>query len=166
MWTDLHWVDGPWLGRLAISARPRGGDWLADEIASWKAAGVTVVVSLLEAAEQAALDLDQERRICEQAGVEFYWLPVADRGVPAASEATHWIEKLRTELGRGQGVNIHCRQGIGRSAMMAAAFLVESGLPPDVAVAQVARARGVPVPETREQRRWIDQFAAAFERRG
>jgi hypothetical protein len=24
----LYWVDGPWPGKLAISARPRGGGWL------------------------------------------------------------------------------------------------------------------------------------------
>jgi len=29
MLTELHWVDGPWPGRLAVAARPRGGDWLA-----------------------------------------------------------------------------------------------------------------------------------------
>ena len=33
MWTSLYWIDGPWKGKLALSGRPRGGDWLKDETA-------------------------------------------------------------------------------------------------------------------------------------
>jgi hypothetical protein len=46
--TELHWVDGPWRGKLALAARPRGGDWLRNEISSWLGSGVATVVSLLE----------------------------------------------------------------------------------------------------------------------
>ena len=28
----VYWLDGPWLGRLAIVARPRGDEWLTDEL--------------------------------------------------------------------------------------------------------------------------------------
>ena len=28
MSTRLYWADGPWSGKLALAARPRGGDWL------------------------------------------------------------------------------------------------------------------------------------------
>ena len=45
---DLYWIVGPWRGRLAIAARPRGGDWLDDELSGWRQAGIDVVVSLLE----------------------------------------------------------------------------------------------------------------------
>src|SRR5713101_2898754 len=48
---DIHWIDLPVAGRLAIMARPRAGDWLADEIAGWRAAGIDIVVNLLEPAE-------------------------------------------------------------------------------------------------------------------
>ena len=47
MRAELYWIEGPWPGRLAIVPRPRGGEWLEDEIRSWKQAGVNVVVSLL-----------------------------------------------------------------------------------------------------------------------
>ncbi len=32
--TTLYWVRGPWPGKLALAARPRGGEWLDDEIAA------------------------------------------------------------------------------------------------------------------------------------
>jgi hypothetical protein len=47
MRTELYWVEGPWSGRLAIMPRPRGGDWLEEEIQSWRRSGIDVVVSLL-----------------------------------------------------------------------------------------------------------------------
>ena len=51
MTPDLFWIVGPWRGRLAIAARPRGGDWLEDEITGWRLAGIDIVVSLLESHE-------------------------------------------------------------------------------------------------------------------
>jgi hypothetical protein len=43
MRTELYWIERPWRGRLAIMPRPRGGDWLDDEIQSWRRSGVDVV---------------------------------------------------------------------------------------------------------------------------
>ncbi len=46
---EIHWIDLPAGVRLAIMARPRAGDWLDGEIAGWRAEGIGVMVSLLEA---------------------------------------------------------------------------------------------------------------------
>jgi hypothetical protein len=35
MTTELFWIPGPWKGKLAIVPRPRGGDWLDDEVGGW-----------------------------------------------------------------------------------------------------------------------------------
>jgi hypothetical protein len=32
MRAQLYWIEGPWAGHFAIVPRPRGGDWLEDEI--------------------------------------------------------------------------------------------------------------------------------------
>jgi len=61
MYTELYWIEGPWPGRLAISARPRGGDWLEDEVKSWRRAGLDIIVSLLTPDEEEALDLQREK---------------------------------------------------------------------------------------------------------
>jgi hypothetical protein len=57
MRTELYWIERPWRGRLAIMPRPRGGDWLDDEIQSWRRSGVDVVVSLLTREEESDLNL-------------------------------------------------------------------------------------------------------------
>src|ERR671919_1670502 len=60
MQATVFWIAAPWRGRLGILPRPRGGDWLGDEIAAWRAAGIDTVVSLLEAEEEAQLVLEGE----------------------------------------------------------------------------------------------------------
>ena len=47
MKSSPYWIDAGPARRIAILARPRGGDWLPDEIAAWKNAGISMVVSLL-----------------------------------------------------------------------------------------------------------------------
>ncbi|MCC6363579.1 MAG: hypothetical protein IT165_08635 [Bryobacterales bacterium] len=55
--TRLYWIDGPWRGKLAMAARPRGGDWLDDEMESWRRAGIDTVFSLLTGEEERDLDV-------------------------------------------------------------------------------------------------------------
>lgn len=163
MLSELYRIPGPWRGTLTMSARPRGDDWLEDEIRDWHAAGVRSVVSLLTPEETADLGLMREPEICEANRVAFHRLPIVDRAIPPSDGRTQKaIDGIREELERGISVNIHCRQGIGRSALIAAALLIEKGVLPDEAIERIAKARGVPVPETREQRAWIDQFATSM----
>src|SRR3954470_4439263 len=71
MRTELYWIEGPWRGRLAIMPRPRGGDWLEDEVQSWRRAGIDMIVSLLTREEQLELCLPQEAALCQANGIEF-----------------------------------------------------------------------------------------------
>lgn len=161
MWTELHWVNGPWPGKLALAARPRGGDWLEDEMASWRRAGTDVVLSLLTPEEERDLDLQSEGQEARAAGMEFISFPISDREVPnSRSKFAAVLEKLDGALSSGKNVVVHCRQGIGRTGLVAACLLVLKGLSPGAAVTELSAARGVAVPETAEQLRWIDRYAA------
>ncbi len=161
MGTELHWVDGPWPGKLALAARPRGGDWLQDEIANWHRAGINTVLSLLTPEEEQSLDLNNEAVVVKGRGMDFMLLPIPDRQVPGSeTEVLAALEKLNAKLSSGRNVLVHCRQGVGRSGLVAACLLVMKGLDPRAAVENITAARGVPVPETREQRQWIDHYAA------
>lgn len=160
MRTELHWIDGPWLGQLAISSRPRGGDWLEDEVRSWQQAGLDVIVSLLTHDEIASLDLAAEAQLCQVHGLQFLAFPIVDRSVPSSRRAAlDFVKKLEDDLAEGKRVLIHCRQGIGRSALIAACLLVMSGVDPETAFQRVSAARGVVVPETPEQRKWVVELA-------
>jgi len=163
MSTKLYWVEGPWPGKLALAARPRGGDWLEDEISAWRHAGIDAVLSLLTVEEQKELDLADESSRVKSAGMKFYFLPIPDRQPPLTeSEVRKAAEEIGQTLEAGKNVLIYCRQGIGRSGLMAACLLITKGLSSGAAVESVTAARGTPVPETPEQRRWIDHYAASF----
>lgn len=161
--TDFFRVHGPWPGQLAVSSRPRGGEWLADEISKWKRNGIDLVVSLLTREEEKSLELSDEGDAAGRAGIEFLALSIPDREVPTSeSELTAVLERVNRGLSSGRNALIHCRQGVGRTGLVAACLLITTGLDPAAAIAKVSAARGVPVPETREQREWIDHYAAVL----
>jgi protein-tyrosine phosphatase len=146
-----------------MAARPRGGDWLDDEMSEWRRAGIDTVVSLLTAEEEQDLDLKNEAREVKARGMKFISLPIPDRQVPRAeSEVAAALEKLDADLSSRKNVVVHCRQGIGRTGLVGACLLVTKGLSPGAAVESVSAARGLQVPETDEQRRWIDHYAAVL----
>lgn len=153
---DLFWIPGSWRGRLAVATRPRGGDWLEDETSGWRRAGLDVVVSLLEREEAAQLDLIHESEVAESQGIQFISFPIPDRGVPASAPAALvLLRSIAKALEEGRNVAVHCRQGIGRSGLIAAGALVISGIEAGKAIETVSAARGQTVPETPPQIQWI-----------
>ena len=70
--------------RLAITPRPRGYDWLVDDIRLLKRAGVDVLVSALTPYETEDMGLLEERQCCQNYGLEFLSFPIEDRSVPAS----------------------------------------------------------------------------------
>ena len=155
MHTELYWIEGPWPGRLAISARPRGGDWIEDELKGWRRYGIDTVVSLLTPDEEESLDLQPEGQLCQDIGLSFRSFPIVDRSVPSQIEAVSFIQQLDAELAQGKNLVVHCRQGIGRSGLIAAGLLVARGVSPEDAMERASAARHVPIPETLGQRLWI-----------
>ena len=142
--------------------RPRADEWLEGEIASWRDAGIDTVVSLLEREEIAELGLGQEAGLCGAKGMEFVSFPIPDRGVPASlSEATALVRLIFARLAAGKAVAVHCRAGIGRSALVAACVLTCSGYDPSDAFRMIAASRRVTVPDTDGQRDWVISFHAA-----
>jgi protein-tyrosine phosphatase len=158
---DLFWIPGPWRGRLAVITRPRGGDWLEGEAEGWRRANLDVVVSLLEEEEAAQLELAGEPGIARSKGIQLISFSIPDRGVPAStSAALSLLRSLSKALEQGKNVAVHCRQGIGRSGLVATALLVTSGTGVEKALEIVSAARGQAIPETAAQLEWLQHLPA------
>jgi protein-tyrosine phosphatase len=160
MKAELYPIPDVPAGRLAILPRPRAGDWLADEAAAWAEAGLAIVVSLLEDEEITELGLEDEEKCCAEARLRFVRFPIPDRGTPESREGfTALVATLLAEMRQDRYVGVHCRMGLGRSTILAACLLVGLGVPVTTAWSAIERGRGRPVPETPEQRTWVERWA-------
>ena len=121
------------------------------------------MLSLLAHDEEQELDLTDEGREVKKSGMRFTSLPIPDRQTPGSeSEVKATIEKLDADLSSGKNVVVHCRQGVGRSGLIGACLLITKGLSSGAALEAISAARGVTVPETPEQRRWVERYATSF----
>jgi protein-tyrosine phosphatase len=110
----IYWIDGPWPGKMAIVARPRGNEWLEDEIEGIVQSDIDVIISLLTSAENLELGLSSEADVVQQKGAIFKSFPITDYGVPESLNSVHaLVSDLEGLLEEGKSVAIHCRQGIG-----------------------------------------------------
>jgi protein-tyrosine phosphatase len=160
MRAEIYWIREVTRGRLGIMARPRAGEWLRDEISGWRAEGVNAVVCLLETSEVRELELGDERSLCSESTMEFLSLPIPDRGVPASvPSVTDLVARVLHLLNEGASVAVHCRAGIGRSALIAACILCRLGFDAETIFPMISRARGVSVPDTEAQVKWLKNFA-------
>ena len=156
MRAQIYWISGVNLGRIGITSRPRGGDWLEEEIHSYCNSGIDVVVSLLTQREIVELELVEEGFLCEAAGLEYLSFPIEDRKVPPLNQITvAFIQTLAEFLFDKKSIVIHCRMGIGRAALIAACVLVMLGNPVQKAFENIATSRGCPVPDTADQYEWV-----------
>jgi protein-tyrosine phosphatase len=148
-----YWVSK----QLAIVARPRGEDWLDDEMAALREAGIDVVVSMLEEDEAAELGLRHEGDAAQRSGLVFISFPIVDRSVPDKLKFDQFLERLEGFLKAGKRVGVHCRACIGRASVTTASLLIRSGISPEDVWSQISSARGYPVPDTFEQREWVER---------
>lgn len=158
--TPLYSIDNLAAGKLSIMPHPRGGEYLADVIKDLRAANVDILISLLSETETSGLELDEEAVHCANQGIDYLSFPITDFGVPPFSMRTfRFLKQLNEQLSQGKHIALHCYQGIGRSGLMAASLLTLTGLPAEQAFDQLSQVRGNTVPETDEQRAWVQTFS-------
>lgn len=148
-------------GRLATMAHPRGLTALDADMAALRADGVDVVLSLQTAEERAELGLTDESGAAQRAGMTYREMPIRDMSTPNLAVAGSTVDDIVADLRAGRHVVVHCWAGIGRSSTIAAAVLIRLGASAADACETVSGARGMRVPETQEQRAWLDEWAAA-----
>jgi len=118
---DVFWIEGDPKAALAIVTRPRGDDWLEDELLRLKRQGIDALVSMLEAEEADSLGLSEEASLTEKTGLSFVSYPIPDRTTPADLPSFHiFATRLAIRLAAGEHIGIHCRGSIGRASIAAA----------------------------------------------
>ena len=152
----IYWIPNLQKGMLGMMARPRGHDWLEEDIIKLKLKEVDMVVSLLERNESYELGLHLEKTLCSKHGIAFRNFPITDRAVPDDQvKFIRFIESLQTELEKDLRIVVHCRMGIGRTSMTCAAILLKQGFDQDLVFEHLSEVRTLEVPDTSEQQEWV-----------
>lgn len=149
---------------LATMPRPRGDDWLEDEMKGLGCCGIRTLVSMLETHEIMELGLGQIEQQASRFDIAYLSLPAPDRGVPR--DIRGFVDlaiDLAKRLRSGSSVAVHCRGGIGRSTLLAAATMVSLGDDPASVFGTISKARGLEVPDTDEQAEWFLSNASRFQ---
>jgi protein-tyrosine phosphatase len=155
----VYEVDTGAVGRLALVPRPRGGEGLQDELGGLRDAGFDVLVSALTDRELEQFELNDEAKVAATAGLEFIPIPMPDMGTPSDfGSAVDEIQALARAIRQRRSVAVHCRMSIGRSSLIAAGILVVLDVDAHEAFRRIAEARGTSVPETGDQRQWVEDL--------
>jgi protein-tyrosine phosphatase len=127
-----------------------------------------LLVSLMEAHEYRALGIRDLVMRATAHGIAVRRFPIRDVDAPPASAMRRFltlIAAILDEVRAGKTVVIHCRGGLGRSGLVAAACLVALGHEPVDAIRRVRSARPGAV-EAAVQERWVEAVATALKRGG
>lgn len=150
------WIDTASRLKLAIASRPQGGQWLQEDVRVLKDEGIDILVSLLSYPESRELELDQEKAACSSVGISFVNFPLPDRQVPPSRLGlltfAQFLHKRATE---GLKIGVHCRACIGRSSVLLATVMRLEGFTAKEAFERISLARGLRVPDTPEQAKWV-----------
>ena len=155
------WIDasGP---RIATMSCPRGGGHLGGELHGLKRMGVDVMVSFLEPHEVVKLELEAAPSMSKAAGIEFLNFPIRDHSIPSSPVEAVQFAKRVARLLDTKSVVMHCYAGIGRSSLMAACVLIARGISVDEAFLRISIARGIIVPDTKEQLDWVTEQVSSL----
>lgn len=158
MQSNIYWINEDKIGekKIGTMARPRGNDWLEDEIKGLKSRETDYLVSLLEQSEAWELGLQDEKKLCSKWGIEFINFPIKDIHTPKnEGEFIRLTGELASYVNNGKKVVIHCRMGIGRSSILAAAVMIKLGYEATKIFEIIGKYRKLNVPDTEEQKNWL-----------
>lgn len=115
----------------------------------------------MEDHEDAMLEIPDLFDRAQAFGMDTHHLPIRDVSVPRPGQATETLalsDRVIADLRAGKTVVAHCRGGLGRSGLIAAAILTRLGHDGDKVIAKVREAREGAI-ETKEQEDWVRDFA-------
>ncbi|MEM3369183.1 MAG: dual specificity protein phosphatase family protein [Thermoproteota archaeon] len=71
--------------------------------------------------------------------LDFLHSPIKDFHAPSLEQLENIINWINHKIAIGKPVVVHCHGGIGRTGIILAAYLVENGAKPDVAILEIKK---------------------------
>lgn len=132
-------------GQLIFTPCPGTKDTKSFEaLQTLKDAGASVLLTLMPTEELLQNEIDLLPEECQMLGIEWFHLPVDDDQAPGEAFKAAWVQhqpRLKQLLIDGKTIAIHCKGGSGRTGLVAAQLLIESGVPFNDAIRDVQSLR-------------------------
>ncbi len=154
-------------GKIGITTLPGRKDGkhsrsLRDDIETLKNHEVTHVVTLVPKEDLKAYGVPGLPGTMEKAGLKTYHLGIQDYKVCSTAQMKQLLQWLQEKKSQGKSVVIHCVGGLGRSGLVAAAYLVaEKNMTAARAIAEIRRIRSPQAVETEIQEKFLAEFEKA-----
>lgn len=129
-----------------------GGQHRRRGLSRMRAWGISAVVNMRAEVDDAARGLALEH---------YLWLPTVDDAVPSLEELQRGADFIAAQIAAKRGVYIHCAAGVGRAPLMAAAYLISTGMSPEIAWSTIRRRRAFVRP-TPPQIAALEQLAQRY----
>lgn len=151
------------IGMTILPGRRDRDRSLADDLGVIRAEGVSSIVCLITENEFSSYGVPELKSAYAAAGFDTRYLPIADQTAPEASALGETLQWMESRIQKGERVLVHCAGGLGRSGLLAAAYLIEKrGMHSTAAIDLVRQARGMRAIETRRQ----EEFLHALDKTG
>ncbi len=145
------WIDEPF---VKASSNPT-----SEDLAELRSEGFSAIISFLDEKTQPAR---YDRTSTADGGWTVHSIPIAGGGTPSLDQLSEFIASMRT-WPRGTRILMHCESGLGRTALMAAAYWIAKGLQADEAVERVRRAASDGGWKTPQRESLLREFARLRE---
>ena len=109
-----------------------GGQHRRQGLAPMRDLGITAIVNMREESDDAQRGLALDH---------YLWLSTTDDAAPAIEDLERGVDFISHHVAEGRGVYVHCAAGVGRAPMIAAAYLVRTGMSAAQAWDTIRRAR-------------------------
>ncbi len=165
---DSYWV----VPQLLLAGEYPGSltkDAAGEKLVRLLDAGIRSFVDLTEPGELSDYsDLLRDAAIVRGVEARHLRVPVRDAEVPTIDQMNAVLAHISLEIEQQRPVYVHCWGGIGRTGTVVGCWMVDhERRSPEEAIARIATLReGTPdahrpAPETRQQRRFIEEWAAS-----
>jgi protein-tyrosine phosphatase len=120
------------------------GERLINDLVAIHNWGAAALVTLLDDFELSTLGVKDLPNKAKQLNIQWRHLPIGNKALPDDAFEEKWSQagpQLRQLLQDGKRVVIHCKEGLGRSCLIAARMLIEFGVAPEDAVNMIKQAQ-------------------------
>ena len=122
------------------------------------------IVCLLSPMEIKVHGLEGAEKAYKEFGIAYLNFPITDFGTPRDQASfLQLVKDLKAQIILGENLCIHCKAGIGRSSLLAAAILLSFGHNKKQVFDYISKHRKEKVPDKQSQIDWLMENASNFE---